>query len=786
MYVIKRNGTEEMVNFNKIVEKLTSLSFDLDVDVNLVAQKVVANMKSGMTTSELDHLSASISVAMNGDYEKLASNLLVNDMHKKKKNFNKHCDYDKDYNFTYFGLKTLQNGYLNEDETPQDMIRRVCEFIYDTDDVNTAYQYMSDGYYTHATPTLYNSGKDRPQLSSCFLVHLNDDSIDGIYKTLWDCAKISKFAGGIGLSIHNLRATGAMVNGNKKACTGIVPMLKNFNDTARYVNQGGKRPGSIAVYLQVDHPDIYDFLDLKKNSGEENIRCRDLFYAVWIPDLFMKKVQNNEDWCLFCPYTAPDLYNKYGEEYEALYYQYENEKKYVKKVSAQELWKAICQSQIETGTPYILYKDAINMKNMQKNLGTIKSSNLCCEIVQYTDENETAVCNLASIALPKFIRNKTIGSSIKIYTKENCIYCKYTKEFCKSKGYSYHIVEIKENEKEEFKKTHDWNTFPLVYVNEKKIGGFNEFLQYCSPEFDYNKLAHVTKHVVKGLNNVIDKNYYPVKEAEYSNKKNRPIGIGVQGLADVYAMMNLPFDSQEAFEVNKKIFETIYYASVKESIQQAKEKEPYDAYQNSPASKGLLHYDMWNITPKYYKEQFDELKEEMKKYGIRNSLLVAPMPTASTSQILGNNEAFEPFTTNLYVRRTIAGEFMIFNKHLYQDLKHLNIWNESIKKAIIANKGSIQSIPDIPDIIKDKYKTVWELSQKVIIDQAYDRAPFIDQTQSMNLFIAHPTISKLSSMHFYSWKKGLKTGIYYLRTQPVSDVMQFTVRKNEVCENCSA
>lgn len=786
MYVIKRNGNEELVNFNKIVEKLTNLSKGLDIDVNLVAQKVVANMKSGMTTSELDMLSADIAVAMNGDYEILASNLLINDMHKKKTDFNEKCNYNNDYNYTYFGIKTLQNGYLGKGETPQDLLWRVTNFIYTDTQKEEAYKLMSEGYYTHATPTLYNSGKEKPQLSSCFLLHLNDDSIDGIYKTLWDCAKISKYAGGIGLSIHNLRGTGATVNGNEKACTGIVPMLKNFNDTARYVNQGGKRPGSIAIYLQIDHPDIFEFLDLRKNSGDDNIRCRDLFYAAWIPDLFMNKVKNNEDWYLFCPHTAPGLYETYGDEYTQLYEKYVEEKKFVKKVNAQELWKAICQSQIETGTPYILYKDAVNNKNMQQNLGTIKSSNLCCEIVQYTDKDEIAVCNLASIALPKFLTEVT-EEHLLIYSKDNCKYCTYLKTYLNNIGIKYGVKEISEEDKEQFKKEHNYKTFPLVYTKEfKKIGGFEETLKYVSPKFDYKKLQEVVKNVVRGLNNVIDKNFYPVKEAEYSNKKNRPIGIGVQGLADVYARMNIAFDSKEATDVNKKIFETIYYAAVKESMEQAKVNGPYDSYEGSPVSKGLLNYDLWNVTPTYMKQEFEELKQEVQKYGVRNSLLVAPMPTASTSQILGNNEAFEPFTTNLYVRRTMAGEFMVFNKHLYKVLKNLNLWSETMKKSIIANKGSIQNIENIPDCVKDTYKTVWELSQKVLIDQAADRAPYVDQTQSMNLFIAHPSVSKLSSMHFYSWSKGLKTGIYYLRTQPVSDVMQFTVRKDTTCVGCSA
>ena len=720
MYVIKRNGTQEPVDFQKIVQKLSSLSENLDVDVNIVAQQVVASMKSGMTTSELDMLSADIAVSMGEDYVALAGNIIVNDMHKSKPCSNKNVDYTRDYSFDYFGIKTLQKSYLQENETPQDMYWRVATFLYPESEVLTAYNYMSKHYFTHATPTLFNSGKDKPQLSSCFLMHLKEDSIDGIYNTLWNCARISKYAGGIGLSIHNLRATGADVNGIKGACTGIVPMLKNFNATSTYVNQGGKRPGSIAVYLQVDHPDIFDFLDLKKNSGDENMRCRDLFYAVWIPDLFMKRVKEGSKWSLMCPYTCPNLCEVYGEEYEQMYTTYEAEGKYTKQVDAQTLWFAICQSQIETGTPYILYKDAINKKNNQMNLGTIKSSNLCCEIVQYTSSDEIAVCNLASIALPKFVTEKL---------------------------------------------------------------------------FDFQTLSEIVRFVVRGLNYVIDKNYYPVPEAEYSNRKHRPIGIGVQGLADTYALMDYAYDSNEAKELNKKIFSCIYFAALTESCELAKIYGSYESFHGCPASKGQLQFDLWGIK----NDDFDELKESIKRYGLRNSLLVAPMPTASTAQILGNNEAFEPFTSNMYVRRTLAGEFVVFNKHLYRDLKKEGLWSNERKEEIMRSRGSVQNT-DIPERLKNKYKTVWELSQKTLIDQAADRAPYIDQTQSMNLFISHPTLKQLSSMHFYTWSKGLKTGIYYLRTEPVANPIAYTskqstssteaqvcsLRNREACEMCSS
>ena len=717
MFVIKRDGTQQPVDFNKIVEKLQSLSEGLSLDHNLVAQQVVGSMKSGMTTSELDMLSADIAISMGEEYTKLASNLLVNDMHKKNSLKNKNVEYNRDYDFDYFGIKTLQKSYLYEGETPQDMFWRVVSFLYPEEEQKEAYDLMSNHYYTHATPTLFNSGKENPQLSSCFLMHLKDDSIDGIYKTLWDCARISKYAGGIGLSIHNLRATGSDVNGVKGACTGIVPMLKNFNATSTYVNQGGKRPGSIAIYLQVDHPDIFDFLDLKKNSGDENMRCRDLFYAVWIPDLFMKRVQEGMSWSLMCPHQCPGLCDVYGNEYETLYEKYESEGRFVKQVNAQTLWFAICQAQIETGTPYILYKDAINKKNNQKNLGTIKSSNLCCEVVQYTDKNEIAVCNLASIALPKFVSNK---------------------------------------------------------------------------EFHFEQLRKVVRIVVRGLNYVIDKNYYPVPEAEHSNRRHRPIGIGIQGLADTYALMGFAFDSIQAKELNQEIFKTIYHSALTESCELAKIHGSYESFEGSPTSNGELQFDLWNV----HADGFEDLKKNIQKYGLRNSLLVAPMPTASTAQILGNNEAFEPFTSNMYVRRTLAGEFVVFNKHLYRDLKELGIWSPEIKQSILQNRGSVQNILNIPQDIKEKYKTVWELSQKSIIDQAADRAPFIDQTQSMNLFISHPSLKQLSSMHFYSWNKGLKTGIYYLRTEPVANPIAFTsgmteqqacsLTNKEACSMCSS
>jgi ribonucleoside-diphosphate reductase alpha chain len=568
---------------------------------------------------------------------------------------------------------------------------------------------MSDKKFIHATPTLFNSGTPRPQLASCFLMGM-EDNISDIYKTLTDCAKISKWAGGIGLWIHDIRSAGSSIRGIKGACTGIVPMLKVFNDTARYVNQEGRRPGSIAIYLAMEHPDIFDFLDMKKNTGDEEMRARDLFYAVWIPDLFMKRVKENGKWSLFCPHDCPGLSDLYGEEYAQKYIEYENANMAKKQVDAQTLWFALCNSQIETGTPYVLYKDAVNNKCNQKNLGTIKSSNLCCEITEYTNSEEVAVCNLASLCLPTFVKDS---------------------------------------------------------------------------KFDFEELGAAVKQLVINLNSVIDRSYYPVPEAERSNKRHRPIGIGVQGLADTYMMMKYPFESNEACTLNKQIFETIYYYAVTESNKLAKTHGAYETFQGSPASQGILQFDMWNVTPTMY--DWEVTKTNVKKYGLRNSLLVAPMPTATTSQIMGNNECFEPITSNLYLRRTIAGEFVVVNKHLVNDLMTLGLWNAQMKDQIVYHRGSIQNINTIPENMKKLYKTSWELSQKVIINQAADRGAFVCQSQSMNLFVPKPTLKLLSSMHFYAWEKGLKTGIYYLRTKPASNPIQFTIDpKSTECESCSA
>lgn len=624
--------------------------------------------------------------------------------------------YDRDFSYNYFGFKTLERSYLlringKVAERPQHMIMRVAVGIHGSniEKAIETYNFMSLKYFTHASPTLYNSGTPKPQMSSCFLINMKDDSIDGIYDTLKTCALISKSAGGIGLSIHNIRATGSYIAGTNGTSNGVVPMLRVFNNTARYVDQGGnKRPGAFAVYLEPWHDDVFEFIELRKNHGKEEVRARDLFYALWIPDLFMKRVEANQDWTLMCPNECPGLDDVWGEKFEALYEKYEREGRGRRTVKAQKLWYAILEAQTETGNPFMLYKDSCNRKSNQQNLGTIKSSNLCCEIVEYSSPDEVAVCNLASIALPTYVERNDEDS---------------------------------------------W--------------------------YDFEKLHEVTKIVVRNLNQIIDRNFYPVPEAKKSNMRHRPIAVGVQGLADTFMSLRLPFDSPEAKQLNIQIFETIYHAAVESSIELAREQGTYESYEGSPASKGLLQYDLWDVTPTDLWD-WTELKDNLKKYGLRNSLLVAPMPTASTSQILGFNECFEPYTSNIYSRRVLAGEFQIVNQWLLRDLVEMGLWDEDMKNRIIANNGSIQGISTIPDDLKALYKTVWELSQKTIIDMAADRSPFIDQSQSLNIYIQSPTMGKLTSMHFYGWKKGLKTGMYYLRTMAASAPIQFTVDQEKL------
>lgn len=763
MRIIKRNGKEEKVKFDKILNRVKKQTYGLNndfVDPYEIAIKVISGLKDGVTSTELDNLASETSASMalmHPDYSILGGRIAVSSLHKTTvKSFSENIEllynyispetneraglisdevyevvrnnkdildeaiiHDRDFNFDYFGFKTLERAYLLKmngkvSETPQQMYMRVAIGIWgdNIDEVLRTYDLLSEGFFTHATPTLFNSGTKRPQLSSCFLLQMSDDSIKGIYKTLSDCALISQSAGGIGLNIHNVRGKGAYIKGTNGKSNGIVPMLKVFNETARYVDQGGgKRKGSIAIYLEPWHSDIYDFLDLRKNHGKEEMRTRDLFLALWVPDLFMERIKEDGMWTLFSPDEASKLSDCYGDDFVKLYTKYENEGKGRKTVKARELWNKVLESQIETGTPYILYKDSANSKSNQKNLGTIKSSNLCTEIIEYTSKNESAVCNLASIALPKFIINKNKRKT-------------------------------------------------------KKVDRTNL-------TFDFQKLYDITYQVTKNLNKVIDVNYYPTPETKKSNMKHRPIGIGIQGLADTFAILGHPFDSNESKILNKDIFETIYFASMSASKDLAKEFGKYESFDGSPTSEGIFQYDMWGLNEELLSGRWDwsTLKKEVKKHGIRNSLLLAPMPTASTSQILGNNECFEPFTSNMYIRRTLSGEFPIVNKHLVKDLVELDLWDDHMKDKLIIEKGSVKNIQEIPDDIKDRYKTVWEMSQKVIIDMAADRGAFICQSQSMNLFFEDVNFAKLTSAHFYGWEKGLKTGSYYIRTKSATDAM---------------
>jgi len=753
MQVVKRSGTKQDVSFDKITARVKKLCYSLNnnyVDHITISKKVIQGLYDGVTTTELDNLAAETSASLateHPDYARLAARIAISNLHKNtKKSFTKtmrdlyeYVDpktgqkagliadkyiqimednanrldsaiiYDRDYNFDYFGFKTLERSYLlrmdgKVVERPQHLLMRAAVGIHgeDIDSVIETYNFMSEQWFIHATPTLFNASTPKPQLSSCFLLTMTDDSISGIFETLTRCAKISQSAGGIGLSIHNIRAQGSYIKGTGGTSNGIIPMLRVFNDTARYVDQGGgKRKGAFAMYLEPWHADIEYFLDLKKNHGKEEMRARDLFYAMWISDLFMERVESNAEWSLFCPNESPGLEDCHGEEFVKLYTRYEAEGKARKTVSARDLWGSIMESQIETGTPYILYKDAANAKSNQKNLGTIKSSNLCTEIIEYTSPDEVAVCNLASISLGKFV-NDTDNS------------------------------------------------------------------------YDFQKLYEVTRVVTRNLNKVIDVNYYPVIEAENSNMRHRPIGIGVQGLADAFIKMRMPFDSPEAKQLNRDIFETIYFAALTESNAIAEKEGAYQTYEGSPVSQGILQYDMWNVTPS---DRWDwaELKSKIKENGVRNSLLLAPMPTASTSQILGNNECFEPYTSNIYSRRTLSGEYVVVNKHLLKDLVRLGLWDHSMKERLMAANGSIQNIDEIPQDIKDLYKTVWEIKQKVLIDMSADRGAFICQSQSLNIFMENPSLAKLTSMHFYAWKQGLKTGMYYLRSKSAVDPIKFSL-----------
>jgi ribonucleoside-diphosphate reductase alpha chain len=761
MYVVKRDEKKEAVKFDKITARIIKMCYGLDplVSPESVAMKVIEGIYDGVSTSDLDNLAAEVAAAKtidHPDYALLASRIAVSNLHKEtKKTFSEvmsdlyyyidpktnqkaslladdvyniiqeHKEtldssiiYDRDFRYDYFGFKTLTRSYLMKlngkiAERPQQMLMRVSLGIHKSDIAGAikTYHLMSEGWFTHATPTLFNSGTPKPQMSSCFLLTMKEDSIEGIYETLKACAQISQSAGGIGLSIHNIRATGSYIKGTNGTSNGIVPMLRVFNDTARYVDQGGgKRKGSFAMYIEPWHADVFDFLDLKKNHGKEEQRARDLFFALWIPDLFMQRVKENGEWTLMCPHECPGLSDVHSAEFVALYTKYEQEGKGRKTIKAQDLWFKILESQIETGTPYMLYKDAANSKSNQQNLGTIKSSNLCTEIIEYTAPDEIAVCNLASLALPK-------------------------------------------------------------YVTEEKT-------------FDHDKLFEVTYQATLNLNKIIDENFYPVEAAKNSNLRHRPIGLGVQGLADTYILMGFPFESDDAKKLNKEIFETIYYASMTASKDLSKELGPYSTYEGSPVSKGIFQPDMWGVTPST-RWEWKVLKEEVLKYGVRNSLLLAPMPTASTAQILGNNECFEPYTSNIYTRRVLSGEFIIVNKHLLKDLVKAGLWNKDMRQKIMTANGSVQNIKEVPQNLKALYKTAWEISQKAIIEQSADRGAYICQSQSLNIFMENANFGKLTSMHFYGWEKGLKTGMYYLRTKAATDAIKFTVEKTIAAEPAS-
>ena len=891
MHVIKRNGNIEIVSFDKILKRIKNIGSEAKLSINYtsLAMKVIDQLYNGIETSKLDELTAEQCASLSTqhpDYETLASRLVISNLHKKtspsfiqvmndlynfrdvndnhvplinfdiinivnnnKEYFESIIDYERDYLIDYFGFKTLERAYLMKKnkiilERPQHMWLRVSLGIhfknFSLEAVKETYDLMSQKYFTHATPTLFNAATPRPQLSSCYLIGMESDSVDGIFNTLKECALISKWSGGIGLHIHNIRSSGSHIRGTNGVSNGLIPMLGVFNKTARYIDQGGKRNGSFAIYLEPHHPDIEDFLDLKKNHGDEELRARDLFYAMWISDLFMERVKTSSTWSLFCPDKCPGLCDVYGEKYKELYLKYEKEKRYTKQIPARDLWIKILDAQMETGTPYLLYKDAANIKSNQKNLGTIKSSNLCTEILEYSDEKETAVCNLASISLTKCVVENNINpfKDVVVYTKDNCNWCILLKALLKKKQIIYKEILVDETNRD--KLVEDENgvkTLPQLFNEEKYVGGFDTVLNILRNYFDYDKLHYLSKVLTKNLKNIIDINFYPTEKTERSNLLHRPIGIGVQGLADAFILMDIPFESEAAKEINRKIFETIYHGALESSCELAEIRErkitkmkeglnnndwnyffpnnsvctsyminphlnddfsymieeslnrirpipneinrekylgSYSSFEGSPISKGILQFDMWGIEPSD-RYDWNKVRENIKKYGIRNSLLVAPMPTASTSQILGNNECFEPLTSNIYSRRTLAGEFILVNKYLINDLISINMWNEEIKNNIILNKGSIQYIEGIPKFIKEKYKIVWEIPMKHIIDMAKDRGAFICQSQSMNLWIEDPDPKILTNMHFYSWKAGLKTGIYYLRRKPKHQPQQFTI-----------
>ncbi|CAD7703001.1 unnamed protein product [Ostreobium quekettii] len=783
MFVVKRNGRKQPVQFDKITARIRRLSYGLHpelCDPVLVAQKVTAGVYKGVTTTELDELAAQTAASLTSthpDYAILAARIAVSNLHKNtEKSFTatvkkmyeyvnpkteerapliaedvyhivmenaqkleNEIIYDRDFHYDYFGFKTLERSYLlrvngKVVERPQHMLMRVSVGIHKTDleAAIQTYHLLSERWFTHASPTLFNAGTPQPQLSSCFLVNMKDDSIEGIYDTLKECACISKLAGGIGLNIHCIRATGSYIRGTNGTSNGIVPMLRVFNDTARYVDQGGgKRKGAFAIYLEPWHADIFDWLDLRKNHGKEEARARDLFYGLWVNDLFMKRVEADAKWSLFCPHEAPGLADVWGDEFEALYERYEDEGRAVKVVKAQQLWFAILEAQVETGNPYMLFKDTCNRKSNQQNLGTIKGSNLCTEIIEYVSSEETAVCNLASLALPRFVRERdaTVGGEAM-----------------------------------------------------RLLGTLNADNRY----FDFQKLRDVTRSVTRNLNRIIDVNYYPVETARRSNMRHRPIGIGVQGLADAFLLLGLPFESPEAKQLNKEIFETMYFSALEMSCELAKAEGAYESYEGSPVSQGVLQHDMWGVSPPSDRWDWAKLRSDIAAHGVRNSLLLAPMPTASTSQILGNNECFEPYTSNIYVRRVLSGEFTVVNQHLLHDLVALGVWNSDLKNELVASNGSVQHLAEVPEKLRPLYKTVWEVKQRALVDMAADRGAFIDQSQSFNVHMSEPNFGKITSMHFYAWKQGLKTGMYYLRTKAAADAIKFTVDQQALKKNRAA
>ena len=939
MEVIKRNGNKEPVYFDKITARIKNLCFNDDLKIvnpTLIAQKTITNIYDGITTTELDNLSARICASLSTNhylYDKIAARICVSNLHKEtissfhdsmiklytnkdkngrnnplickdfitfmekyKDKIEQAINYDKDFNYNYFGYKTLEKAYLikiNDKiiERPQHMLMRVAIGIHydDIESVLETYELMSNGYFTHASPTIFNAGTPVPQLSSCFLMG-TEDSIEGIYKTMKDCALISKRAGGLGVHISNVRSHGSIIKGTNGHSNGIVPMLQVYNYTARYVNQGGRRPGSIAIYLEPWHADVFNFLDLRKNTGSETDRARDLFLALWIPDIFMERVKSDKYWSLMCPDECPGLSDCYGSKFNELYISYETiglkwikiekkefdsnstidkflikfdilqddqgiytgklkylynifknnidneiiyldneillelkndinditsstfieiDNKYFRasglfktQIPARDLWKKILEAQIETGNPYIGFKDHVNNKTNHQNLGVIKSSNLCIEINEYSDNKETAVCNLASIAVNKYITKPDtslfLDKDIKIYSKSNCDNCLLAKMLLKRYNVNFTTI-VLDNQTERFafyekiSEEEDLiNTMPQIFIDNKRFGGYQELKNYLTPTYDYNKLKEVSGIICRNLNKIIDINFYPTPETNLSNKKHRPIGIGIQGLADTYLEMMYPFDSDKAMDMNKKIMETIYYGALEASNELAIKDGKYSTFDGSPFSKGILQFDMWGVTPSSNLWDWNSLKENIVKYGTRNSLLTALMPTASTSQILGNNECFEPISSNIYTRRTQAGEFRIINKRLICDLMNLEIWNDQLKDQIIYNDGSIQKIQNIPNELKQLYKTVWEIPQKYIVQQAADRGPFIDQSQSMNIFMEIPEVNRLQSSHFAAWSKGLKTGIYYLRSKPSMNATKFAVNMDNIkningedCVSCS-